>query len=139
MGIRNWLRLTLNARLSWLGGYEAGHPGAALATNKEGEAQEHIAFRFKCPACGKAGAKEIVGHAQVLRRLVSGKGVAYDVYAVWCSCKKVSSLWFDCSSWCPMHVQGAELLCRPNGKCVFVLGSGQMPYIDPSLLDKKFR
>lgn len=111
------------------------HPDSAIRTRERGEARGYVTQRYVCPSCRKRGNKDIRGHAQVLRRLTSGQGRMYDVYNVFCGCGHFSSFWADSSSWLEQHVQMAETLCQPNGKCFWMVGSGQMPYIDPSLID----
>lgn len=121
------------------GGSSVGlHPDSAIKTSGHGDALKYIYREFACPSCGKKASAEVLGHSQVLRRMKSGKGKMYDAYRVSCRCGKVTTFWADSSSWCDKHVEMAEMLCNPNGKCVAIAGSGQMPTIDPSLQDKDF-
>lgn len=111
------------------------HPDSAIPITERDDAYRYINQKFVCPSCRRRGGKQLRGHAQVLRRLTSGRGRAYKVYNVFCECGAFSSFWSDASSWLDDHVKMAETMCKPNGKCFWIVGSGQMPQMDPSLFD----
>ena len=115
------------------------HPDSAIRTSERGEERKYIAEQFACPSCRKRGNKEIRGHSLVVRRLSDGRGRLYKVHNVLCGCGKFATFWSDASAWGGDElVRFAEEKCQANGKCVPLSGSGQMPYIDPSLVDLTF-
>jgi hypothetical protein len=52
-------------------------------------------------------------------------------------CGEFSTFWADSSTWIPeTMLTVADMLRKPNGKCRFVMGSGQLPRLAPSVMDQ---
>jgi hypothetical protein len=111
------------------------HPDSALSTTERGEAHTYIRSQYKCPHCGKQGSKDIRGRASVGRKMPNSKCHAYDTYNVLCGCGQFSTFWSDSSSWLSSHTKIVDVMCKPNGKCHFISGSGQLPRFDRSLFE----
>lgn len=109
------------------------HPDSALSTTERGEAHNYIRRQYKCPYCSRQGSKEILGHATVGRKMRSSKCHIYDVYTVVCSCGKSSAFWSNSNKWNPSFLSIVDKLCKPNGKCQFIIGHEPLPPVDRSL------
>src|SRR5579864_5823651 len=110
------------------------HPDSAIRTTERGEAHRYVATRYECPVCRRKGSKEVRGHAMVLRLQPNGEAHAYDVFNVFCGCGKFSAFWSDSTKWNIAMADVAREMCKPDGKCRWISGSGHMPGLDPSVL-----
>ena len=111
------------------------HPDSALPTSGLVDFDRtKILKEYTCPFCNKKGSKSIIGHARYIRKTTDGCVSSYDVYTVDCVCGRKLAVWNEDAN--PETLRRvAESVCQPNGKFQLAVGNGELPPIDPQVLD----